>query len=340
MLNTINPRSQEILRLLAETYVASGGPVGSKTIAQLMSGRLSPATIRHTMVDLEQAGLLFAPHHSAGRVPTEAGLRLFVDGLLEVSPLTETDAQHIKAHPQLSGISGLLSGLSQCAGLVATPASAPMVLKQLEFVALAATRVLVVLVLADGQIENRVLELPETMPQCALQQASNYLNHHLQGRTLPELCQFVAQNLACQKTALNALAQSLVVQGVALLGDDLTATKLPTLIVRGQANLLDNVKAIADLERLKTLFDQLEQHETLAKLLNLAEAADGVQIFIGAENNLFQQSGCSLIIAPYKNVQQQVVGAIGVIGPTHLNYGRIIPVVDFTAKLLSQNLYS
>jgi heat-inducible transcriptional repressor len=335
----LNTRAREILRLVVDAYVESGEPVGSRTLARKLNS-LSPATIRNVMADLEEAGLLYAPHISAGRLPTGAGLRLFVNGLLQQGGLGAEERATIEAQckvknrslPDLLGeATTLLSGLSGCAGLVVAPKT-DRPLKQIEFVSLGHGRALVVLVTEDGVVENRVIDVPTDVPVSALTQAANYLNARLTGRTLEEAQAAIRQEIAARQTELDGLTTMLVETGLAVWAGGNTGQ----LIVRGQSHLLDDVENAADLERLRSLFEALETRETLLKLVEVAGKAEGVQIFIGAENALFDHAGCSVIVTPYTNRNEEIVGAIGVIGPMRLNYARIIPLVDYTAKVVGR----
>ncbi len=340
-INELNERSREIFRLIVDGYVATGEPIGSRTLSRLLGQNLSPATIRNVMADLEAAGLLYAPHTSAGRLPTEAGLRLFVHGLLEVGRLAEDERRSLeslclargKSLPQaLDEAISALSGLAHCAGVVVAPKQ-DRPLKHLEFVHLGPGRALVVLVTEDGLVENRVIEVPLGLPPAALVSAGNYLNARLIGRTIEEARCEIQQEIESHQVQLDALTSKLVAAGLASwAGED----KGSALIVRGQANLLDDVTALADLERLRTLFEMLETRETILRLLDASKQGEGVQIFIGAESHLFGVAGCSMVIAPYHNSREQIVGAIGVIGPTRINYARIIPMVDYTAKVIGR----
>jgi heat-inducible transcriptional repressor len=293
------------------------------------------------MADLEEAGLLYAPHTSAGRLPTELGLRFFVDGLLEIGGLGEDERRSLESlcvargkslAQALDEATTALSGLSHCAGVVVVP-NQDRPLKHLEFVHLGPGRALVVLVTEDGLVENRVIEVPHGLPPAALISASNYLNARLIGRTIEEAKAEIELEIASNKTQLDQLTSKLVAAGLASWagGDEGSA-----LIVRGQSNLLEDVTALADLERLRTLFELLETRETMLRLLDASKQGEGVQIFIGAENRLFGVAGCSMVIAPYQNSREQIVGAIGVIGPTRINYARIIPMVDYTAKMIGR----
>ncbi|MBP2293948.1 MULTISPECIES: heat-inducible transcriptional repressor HrcA [Azospirillum] len=343
MITELNQRSREIFRLIVDAYVATGEPVGSRTISRRLGMALSPATIRNVMADLEEQGLLYAPHTSAGRIPTEAGLRLFVNGLLEIGSLTEDERESIEAKVSSSGrslqdvmreASGMLSGLSHCAGLVLAPKT-DRPLKHIEFVSLAPGRALVVLVNEDGLVENRVIEVPVGVPASTLQMVSNFLSAKLVGRTLDEARQAVLREIEEQKTELDELSRRVVAAGLATWAGS-SSQDGGHLIVRGQAKLLEDVTALSDLERVRSLFEALETKETMLRLLDATGQGDGVQIFIGAENVLFNHSGCSLIISPFQNSREQVIGAIGVIGPTRINYARIIPLVDYTAKVISR----
>jgi heat-inducible transcriptional repressor len=336
----LNERSREIFRVIVDGYVATGEPVGSRTLSRRLGQNLSPATIRNVMADLEEAGLLYAPHTSAGRLPTEAGLRLFVHGLLEIGRLAEDERRSIESLCAARGKSlaqaleeatSALSGLSHCAGIVVVPTQ-ERPLKHLEVVHLGPGRALVVLVTEDGLVENRVIELPLGLPPAALVSAGNYLNARLIGRTIEEARAEIEEEIASNKARLDELTSKLVATGLA----SWAGGEGSALIVRGQANLLEDVTALTDLERLRTLFEMLETRETMLRLLDASKQGEGVQIFIGAESHLFGITGCSVVIAPYHNSREQIVGAIGVIGPTRLNYARIIPMVDYTAKVIGR----
>jgi heat-inducible transcriptional repressor len=340
---SIDPRSAAILREIVEQYVATGEPVGSRTLSRRLPLALSPATIRNVMADLTDQGLLYAPHTSAGRLPTDRGLRLFVDGLLQFGDLSEEERETIGAALQASGRSlentlaeagSLLSGLSAAAGLVLAPkAEGP--LKHIEFVPLGTGRALVVLVNADGQVENRVIDTPAGLPPSALQQASNYLNARLSGRSIDEVRRVVSEEIAADRTELDTLATQVVATGLATWTGE---GRGGSLIVRGQARLLADVTQIERLATIQALFERLETQETMLKLLELVEVSEGVRIFIGAENGLFDASGLTMIVAPARNAADRIVGAIGVIGPARINYARIIPVVDYTARVIGRLL--
>ena len=343
MITELNERSREILRHVVEAYVETGEPVGSRTLSRRLGMQLSPATIRNVMADLEEFGLLYAPHTSAGRLPTERGLRLFVVGILQVGALTKDERTSIDSQCRVSGrnmpqvleeASALLSGLSHCAGLVVAPKRDAR-LKHIEFINLGPGRALVVMVDEHGGVENRVIDLPLGMPASSLVEASNFMAAKLVGRSLSEARKEIIDEIRSQKSQLDQLSSKVVEAGLATWSDDRAGG---VLIVRGQANLLDDVNAIADLEHIRALFEALETKEALMKLLDAADMAEGVQIFIGAESELFTLAGASMVIAPYANSEEKLVGAIGVIGPTRMNYGRIIPMVDYTAKLISRLL--
>ncbi len=340
----LNARSRDILREVIESYVETGEPVGSRTLARRMGMSLSPATIRNVMADLTDLGLLHAPHSSAGRLPTESGLQLFVDGLMEIGALSQAERREIDARCSAAGrgidevlgeAGSLLSGLSACAGLVVAP-KADRPLKQIDFVNLGPGRVLVVMVSEDGLVENRIIELAPGITASALTSAANYLNARMQGRTLAEAGELIRTEIAEKRAQLDALTESVVEAGLASWAGGSPQGGGGRIIVRGQSHLLQDVSALDDLERIKALFDALERQETLLQLMEATDQGDGVQIFIGAENSLFNHAGCSMIITPYMNSREQIIGAIGVIGPTRLNYGRIIPMVDYTAKVVSR----
>ena len=340
----LGERPREVFRHLVEAFLASGDPVGSRTLSQRLPLALSPASIRNVMADLEALGLLYAPHTSAGRVPTEKGLRLFVDGLLEIGELAEGERAAIEARMAGSGkrledvlteATSLLSGLSHCAGMVVT-AKQDTPLKHVEFLHVGPGKALVILVGEDGQVENRVIDVPPGLPVSALVEASNYLAARLRGRTIDAARDEILSELESERAMLDSLTAKIVAEGLATLagpgGDD------KVLIVRGTSHLLDSVEAQADIERVRTLFEDIERKADLIKLLELAREGDGVRIFIGSENRLFSLSGSSIVAAPYANAAGKIVGVIGVLGPTRLNYGRIIPMVDHTAKVIGRLL--
>ncbi len=343
MITELNERSREIFRMVVDAYVETGEPVGSRTLSRRGHLELSPATIRNVMADLEEAGLLFARHTSAGRLPTDAGLRLFVNGLLELGGLSEEERSSIEGRCTTAGKSlaqaleeatAALSGLSRCAGLVVAPKT-ERPLKHIEFVSLGPGRALVVMVTEDGLVENRLIEVPLGTPPSSLVAAGNYLNARLIGHTVEEAQTAIATDIASKRAQLDELTAKLVEAGLASWAGGVERS---ALIVRGQANLLEDVTALADLERLRALFDMLEGKESMARLLDATREGEGVQIFIGADNPLFGVAGCSMIVSPYSNSREQVVGAIGVIGPTRINYARIIPLVDYTAKVIGKLL--
>jgi heat-inducible transcriptional repressor len=339
----LNERSREILRHIVDAYMESGEPVGSRTISRRLAMSLSPATIRNVMADLEDAGLLYAPHTSAGRLPTERGLSLFVSGLLELGGLSKEEREKIDGKCAAAGRSladvledatTMLSGLSRCAGLVVAPKTERR-LKHIEFVHLGPGRALVVMVTEDGLVENRIIDVPMGLPPSSLIEATNYMSARLVGRTLNEARFGVLAELDQHRAELDALTSKVVEAGLATWAGE---KKGGALIIRGQANLLDEVTALSDLERIRALFAALETKEAMVRLLEAADLAQGVQIFIGAQNELFGLAGCSVIIAPYRNSREQIVGAVGVIGPTRINYARIIPMVDYTAQVIGRIL--
>ena len=340
----LDDRSREIFRSLVENYLESGEPVGSRTLSRVIGSKLSPATIRNTMQDLELLGLLDSPHVSAGRVPTELGLRLFLDGFLQVGEISHIERAEIERSlsaddPDLGAVldraSGLLSGMTHGASLILAPKSDSPI-RHVEFVSLSAERALVVLVFADGNVENRLFTPPAGLTPSAMREAANFLNAILEGRTLADIRAVVSAEIEARRQELDALAAELVESGAALWSGDGSGADATRLIVRGRANLLEGGAYEIDLERIRKLFDDLERKRDLAQLLELTEAGDGVRVFIGSENKLFSLSGSSLVVSPYMNAERKIVGAVGVIGPTRQNYGRIVPIVDYTAQLVGR----
>jgi heat-inducible transcriptional repressor len=341
----LNERSQAILRQIVDSYLATGDPVGSRNLSRVLPMALSPASIRNVMSDLEHAGLIYAPHTSAGRLPTQSGLRMFVDGLLEVGDLNEDERRKIESQiavkrtksldQVLTEAGEMISGLSHCAGVVLTEKQVAR-LKHIDFVPIEPTKALVVLVDEDQNVENRLIEIPAGLPPSALTEAANYLNAHIRGLTVSEARAAIEAELGTAKAELDKLTQKVIKAGLAEWSGSLDDRR--SLIVRGQANLLKDLTAVDDLERIRQLFDDLESKRELVQILGLAEHADGVRIFIGSENKLFSLSGSSLIVAPFRDGERKVVGVLGVIGPTRLNYARIIPMVDYTARIVSRVL--
>jgi heat-inducible transcriptional repressor len=339
----LDSRSAAVLREIVEQYVETGEPVGSRTLSRRLHIPLSPATIRNVMADLTEAGLLFAPHTSAGRLPTDRGLRLFVDGLLQFGDISPAERETISTALEAKGrslqdtlgeVSSMLSGLSAAAGLVLAPKTDGAV-RHIEFVPLGPGRALVILVGADGQVENRVIEIPPGLPPSSLTHASNYLNAQLSGRSLAELRLAVSAEMLAHRSQLDELSAMVVEAGLATWSGE---GRGGSLIIRGQGRLLSDVTQIERISAIQVLFDRLETQETMLKLLELAEQSDGVRIYIGAESGLFGASGVSMVVAPARNEADRIVGAIGVIGPTRINYGRIIPVVDYTARVIGRLL--
>ncbi|MGF1476062.1 MAG: heat-inducible transcriptional repressor HrcA [Geminicoccaceae bacterium] len=350
MITQLNQRSREVFREIVDLYLESGEPVGSRTVSRRLTRRLSPATIRNVMSDLEEAGLLFAPHTSAGRQPTDAGLRLYVDGLLAIGELSEEERSDIEARCAGTGrsvetvmteASNALSGLSRYAGLVVAPKT-DQPFKHVEFVALGPGRAMVVVVTENGLVENRLFDVPLGMSASTLVEAGNYLTAKLSGRSFGEARTLIEGEIKAQQSQLDDLTQKVVETGLAIWsgersGDDNEGV----LIVKGQVNLLDDVTNLVDLERIRTLFSAIDTNKSLLRLIDLTEESEGVQIFIGAENELFGLSGCSMVVAPYRNganTGSQVLGTVGVLGPLHMNYSRIVPMVDYTARVMGRLL--
>jgi len=343
-LSDLNDRTREVFRRVVEGYLDTGEPVGSRTLTRSMSESISAATIRNVMSDLEFMGLLGSPHVSAGRIPTQAGLRMFVDGLLEVGDLTETDRDRIDktlgtneadTGALLDRVGAALSGVTNGASLVLAPKEEAPV-KHIEFVSLAPDRALVVLVFANGHVENRVFHPPLGQTPASMREAANFLNAVAEGRTLSELSEAVSREIAARRQELDGLARELVETGQAIWENEGQSGE--RLIVRGRSNLIAEGAESADLERIRTLFDDLERKRDIAEYLDLAREGEGVRIFIGSENKLFSLSGSSLVVSPYMNSDRRIIGAVGVIGPTRLNYGRIVPIVDYTAQLVGKLL--
>jgi heat-inducible transcriptional repressor len=343
-LRQLNERSREIFKRIVETYLTTGEPVGSRNLSRALPMTLSPASVRNVMSDLESLGLIYAPHTSAGRLPTQTGLRLFVDGLLEVGDISLEERNQIesriagsgrrRAVEELLGEAGeMLSGLSRCAGVVLVDKQSKR-LKQVEFVSLGEGRALAVLVGEEGDVENRIVALPDGLPLSSLREATNYLNARIGGLTLAEARARIEREIEERRAQLDALTASIITAGLATWSGDGDERK--SLIVCGRSHLLEDVRVMEDLERVRLLFEDLDTKTDLIQLLGLAEGAEGVRIFIGSENKLFSLSGSALIVSPFEDTEQKIVGVLGVIGPTRLNYARIIPMVDYTAKLLGR----
>ena len=342
LLEEMNTRSREVFRRVVEGYLQTGDPVGSRTLTREMSEQVSAATIRNVMQDLEYMGLLAAPHISAGRIPTEFGLRMFVDGILEVGDADISDRDAIESGLAdnagdvtaiLDRVGSALSGVTHGASLVLAPKhEAPI--KHIEFVSLATDRALVVLVFADGHVENRVFQPPPGQTPSSFREAANFLNSIVEGHTLSELGNVVKTEIGRRRQELDTLARALVEDGTAFWENE--GTTYERLIVRGRANLLGDGAEEEELERIRKLFDDLERKRDIAEFLELTETGEGVRIFIGSENKLFSLSGSSLVVSPYMNADRKIIGAVGVIGPTRLNYGRIVPIVDYTAQLVGR----
>ena len=344
ILAEMNDRSREVFRRVVEGYLASGDPVGSRTLTRSMTERLSAATIRNVMQDLEYLGLLGSPHISAGRVPTQMGLRMFVDGLLEVGTVAAEDRQVMDNAMSggdqdiatlLDHIGGTLSGITRGASVVLAPKQeAPI--RHIEFVSLAPDRALVVLVFANGHVENRIFNPPPGQTPSSMREAANFLNSLAEGRTLSDLRRSIGHDIARRRQEIDSLARALVESGIAVWENPDEPSE--RLIVRGRANLIDGAGETQDIDRIRVLFDDLERKRDIADFLELAETGEGVRIFIGSENKLFSLSGSSLVVSPYMNADRKIIGAVGVIGPTRLNYGRIVPIVDYTAQMVGRLL--
>ncbi|MBA3908627.1 MAG: heat-inducible transcriptional repressor HrcA [Rhodobacter sp.] len=341
-LTDMNDRTREVFRRVVEGYLTSGEPVGSRTLTRSLSEKVSAATVRNVMQDLEYLGLLDSPHVSAGRVPTQQGLRMFVDSLLEVGTVAPEDQERIDATlaPKGQDVTTLLDDVGAALSVITRGASVVLApkreapIRHIEFVSLAPDRALVVLVFADGQVENRIFSPPPGQTPSSMREAANFLNALAEGRTLSELRRNVTTEIARRRQEIDILARQLVESGLALWEN--AGENSERLIVRGRGNLIEEAANATEIERIRVLFDDLERKRDIAEFLNLAETGDGVRIFIGSENKLFSLSGSSLVVSPYMNADRKIIGAVGVIGPTRLNYGRIVPIVDYTAQLVGR----
>ncbi len=342
----LDERSKEIFRRIVEGYLETGEPLGSRNLSRILPMSLSPASVRNVMSDLEELGLIYSPHVSAGRLPTQFGLRFFVDAFMQVGDLSAEDRASIDRQVRaethgnpmetmMNEATRMLSGMSRGAGLVITSKSDP-VLKHVEFIRLEPTKALAVLVGDHDQVENRIIELPAGVTSSQLTEAANFLNAYMTGQTLPELRNQLGKLKDDVRHELDELSRDLVERGIAVWSGSADEGKPTQLIIRGRSNLLEGLAGADDIDRLRMLFDDLEKKDSLIELLNLAETGPGVRIFIGSENKLFSLSGSSLIVAPYRDGDDRIVGAVGVIGPTRLNYSRIVPMVDYTAQLISR----
>jgi heat-inducible transcriptional repressor len=345
-LAALDNRSREIFRRIVESYLETGDPVGSRNVSRILQTALSPASVRNVMADLEAMGLIYAPHTSAGRLPTELGLRFFIDSVMEVGDLSPEERQRIDNEVRagqeanavetvLSEAGHMLSALSRGAGVVLA-AKQDIHLKHIEFVRIEAARALVVLVAENGAVENRVIDIARGLPTSALIEAANYLNTHFRGTTLAEARGTLERQREERRREIDELTERVIEAGVATWSG--ASEDAATLIVRGMSNLIGDVKALDDLERVRLLFDDLESKKDIIQILGLAEQGEGVRIFIGSENKLFSLSGSSLVVAPFRDSSEQVVGVLGVIGPTRINYARVVPAVNYTAQLVTQLL--
>ncbi len=341
-LTDMNDRTREVFRRVVEGYLTSGEPVGSRTLTRSLSEKVSAATVRNVMQDLEYLGLLDSPHISAGRIPTQAGLRMFVDSLLEVGTVAPEDQEKIDATlgtndndvaTLLDEVGAALSLITRGASVVLSP-KREAAIRHIEFVSLSSDRALVVLVFADGQVENRIFTPPPGQTPSSMREAANFLNALAEGLTLSELRHRIVGEIATRRQEIDSLAREMVEGGLALWENAGEASE--RLIVRGRSNLIDGSADQSEIERIRVLFDDLERKRDIAEFLHLTEAGEGVRIFIGSENKLFSLSGSSLVVSPYMNSDRKIIGAVGVIGPTRLNYGRIVPIVDYTAQLVGR----
>lgn len=339
----LDTRARAILQSIVEEYLSTGEPVGSRTLSRRIDRSLSPATIRNVMMDLMDANLIFSPHTSAGRQPTQTGLRFYVDALMQTGELSATDRQHIESRFNSSShrlrevydsASAVLSGLSSCIGVVVAP-KIHKPISQIQFLPMERNQVLAVLVTRDGMVENRLIDLQGTITPDLLEQASNYLNSRIAGRTVGEIRDLIASEVGKGETRLQILTRELIDKGVILpmssLDDDY-------IFVRGQSHLLNDENTANGLSQVRDLLAALEEHKNMLDIMDAVRDGDGVQIFIGSENRVFGQSGWSTVIRPYRDDSGRIIGATGVIGPTRINYRRIVPIVDYTAQIMEKLL--
>ena len=335
----LDERARILLKTLVERYIADGEPVGSRALSKYSGLDLSAATVRNVMADLEEAGFIASPHTSAGRVPTPRGYRFFVDSLLTVCPLERARIEELEdrfqsAQPQqlISNASHLLSGLTHFAGIVIAPRRAAPRIRQIEFISLSEKRILLILVTTDGDVQNRILFTERAYSAAELVVATNYLNQYFAGHDFEHIRTRVKDELLRLRTDLHDLMAAALVAGDEALrdaGDD--------YVISGERNLLEVEELSSNMKRLRELFDLFEQRTALMQLLDVSQRADGIQIYIGSESGLAPLDECSVIAAPYE-VDGQIVGSVGVIGPTRMAYERVIPIVDITARLLSSAL--
>lgn len=335
----MDKRAQILLKTLVEHYISDGQPIGSRTLLQHSGLDVSPATIRNVMSDLEQMGFITSPHTSAGRIPTQKGYRLFVDSLLTVQPLEVNAVNQLKSglsspnqNELISSAADMLSQLTHFAGLVMIPKRQRVAFKHLEFLPLAEKRILVIIVTSDGNVQNRIILTDKPYGASDLTQASNYFNAHYSGQTFEEVQQKLHAELKQMQTDMNKLMS-------AALEANNQADSTDGVVIAGERNLLHVDELSTNVNSLRKLFDIFEQRASLMQLLDNSQRAEGIQIFIGGESGYLPLDECSMVTAPYE-ADGQVVGTLGVIGPTRMAYERVIPIVDVTAKLLSNALSS
>ena len=334
----LDHRAQFLLKSLIERYIAEGQPVGSRVLAKQTGLELSPATIRNVMADLEELGYIASPHTSAGRIPTPKGYRFFVDSLMVVQPLDEGEIHRLEGElmadrPQqlLNAAAQLVSQLTQFAGVVVTPKRREPSFRHLEFLRLSERRVLLIIVTPDGDVQNRILHTDRPYTQTQLLEATNFLNHHYAGQPFGALRSLLTEELTSLREDIVGLMTAAVDAGAAALDEG------ESLLVSGEKNLLNADDLASNMGRLRRLFELFEQKTSLLHLLDVSQRAEGVRIYIGGESEIGPLDECSVITAPYE-LDGQVIGTLGVIGPTRMAYERVIPIVDITAKLLSNAL--
>jgi len=339
----LSDRSKQIFKSVVETYLKTGSPSGSETILKKGGVNLSSSSIRLILANLQKEGLLFAPHTSAGRLPTDKGMRFFVDGLLEFGRLSKNEKENIKNQCQSRGssfqevlneASKTISGLSNCAGIVVAPKFLNKI-KHIEFIRLNSNQIMSIIASENGLVENRILNSKNNYNESTLKQASNYLNSNFVGKTIDQIKTIISKEIKNTKNKLDSLATKLVNEGIIEIVPNL---ETPYIFLHGQSSLLEEEVISKDLDQIRNLFDDIENKSNFLNVIENTSKGQGVQIFIGSQNFLFKHSGLSMVMAPYKNNEQKIIGAIGVVGPMRLNYAKIVPLVDYTSKIVGRML--
>jgi len=339
----LSDRSKQIFKGVIESYLDSGEPVGSEALSKKLGINISTSTIRSIMANLQKEGLLFAPHISAGRLPTDKGMRYFVDGVLEFGRLSKSERETIKNQCRSKGISfedvldeasKILSSLSNCAGFVVAPKYQNKI-KHIEFIRLSSNQIMSIVANENGLVENRILDSNNSYSENTLKQVSNYLNSKFSGKTIDEIKKIISNEIENSQLELNTLSKKLVKEGIIELVPN---SEAPYIFLHGQSSLLEDNIVTKDLDQMRNIFDDIENKSNFLSVLESTNKGKGVQIYIGAQNFLFNHSGLSMIMAPYINNEQKIIGAIGVLGPMRINYARIVPLVDYTSKVIGRIL--